>query len=286
MLADPEPDEQRAAGRDGDLQSAGRSPTTSGSACEAAGRGGRATAPTTRASASAFPPTSSSAACTTASASIAPARSPVVRRPDEIYVKHMFNHAGVPCMYDDLVHLIGPSPTYTGTAMLQMARYGSVFASIAVRERRQGQRLQPRHHLRSGHEHRRGGGPQAAGAVHAHRHRLHRPGRQRGGLPHLLRDPHRPAARRLLRPDRFCKTMSLPAAQLEARDRVGDGCRRVDALQRADRAVRHRRHLRAGRAARTTSASMPRRRAAGVVALPWDNDFVFSSGHHLQHVAR
>ncbi len=56
-------------------------------------------------------------------------RSPVVRRPDEIYVKHMFNHAGVPCMYDDLVHMIGPHTTYTGIAMLQMARYGSMFAS-------------------------------------------------------------------------------------------------------------------------------------------------------------
>ena len=27
------------------------------------------------------------------------ARSPVSRRPDEMYIKHMFNHAGVPCMY-------------------------------------------------------------------------------------------------------------------------------------------------------------------------------------------
>lgn len=57
------------------------------------------------------------------------ARSPVSRRPDEIYIKHMFNHAGVPCMYDDLVHMIGPTSTYTGIAMLQMARYGPVFTS-------------------------------------------------------------------------------------------------------------------------------------------------------------
>ena len=32
-------------------------------------------------------------------------------------------------MYDDLVHMVGPSSTYTGIAMLQMARYGSLFAS-------------------------------------------------------------------------------------------------------------------------------------------------------------
>jgi len=57
------------------------------------------------------------------------ARSPVSRRPDEMYIKHMFNHAGVPCMYDDLVHMIGPSSTYTGIAMLQMARYGPLFTS-------------------------------------------------------------------------------------------------------------------------------------------------------------
>ena len=46
----------------------------------------------------------------------------------EILVKHIVNHAGdVPGSYDDLVHVITPQDTHTGSAMLMMARYNDVF---------------------------------------------------------------------------------------------------------------------------------------------------------------
>ncbi len=56
-------------------------------------------------------------------------RSPRVRGQDEIYIKHLFNRAGLPCMYDDLVYLAGPRNTFNGTALLLMARYESEFTS-------------------------------------------------------------------------------------------------------------------------------------------------------------
>jgi len=55
------------------------------------------------------------------------ARTPTTRQQHEIYVKHMFNHAGIPCMYDELVYLVGPSRTYTGTSQMLMASYGGHF---------------------------------------------------------------------------------------------------------------------------------------------------------------
>jgi hypothetical protein len=55
------------------------------------------------------------------------ARTPVARQQHEIYVKHMFNRAGIPCMYDELVYLVGPSRTYTGTSQMLMAGYGGHF---------------------------------------------------------------------------------------------------------------------------------------------------------------
>ncbi len=54
-------------------------------------------------------------------------RSPVNRGQDEIYVKHMFNAAGIPCMYDDLIYFDAPRSDLSQTAILQMARYSSVF---------------------------------------------------------------------------------------------------------------------------------------------------------------
>lgn len=56
------------------------------------------------------------------------ARTPVARQQHEIYVKHMFNHAGIPCMYDELIYLVGPTSTYTGTSQVLMAGYGGHFA--------------------------------------------------------------------------------------------------------------------------------------------------------------
>ncbi len=48
---------------------------------------------------------------------------------DEIYVKHLFNRAGIPGMFDDLGYVVSPTPTHTGTALFSMARYGRVFTN-------------------------------------------------------------------------------------------------------------------------------------------------------------
>ncbi|MFT5409231.1 MAG: hypothetical protein ACI9NC_001952, partial [Verrucomicrobiales bacterium] len=56
------------------------------------------------------------------------ARTPVARQQHEIYVKHMFNHAGIPCMYDELIYLVGLGSTYSGTSQMLMAGYGGLFA--------------------------------------------------------------------------------------------------------------------------------------------------------------
>ncbi len=56
-------------------------------------------------------------------------RGPVVRQQHEIYVKHAFHRAGVPCTYDDLVYFIAPNGIHTGTAIMQMAGYGSEFVA-------------------------------------------------------------------------------------------------------------------------------------------------------------
>lgn len=55
------------------------------------------------------------------------ARTPVVRRPDEIYVRHTFNRAGLPCTTDDLCYFIAPNTGHTGTAILQLASYGGLW---------------------------------------------------------------------------------------------------------------------------------------------------------------
>ena len=56
-------------------------------------------------------------------------RGPVVRQQHEIYVKHAFHRAGVPCTYDDLVYFIAPNSVHTGTAIMQMAGYGGEFVA-------------------------------------------------------------------------------------------------------------------------------------------------------------
>ncbi|MEX2185886.1 MAG: lamin tail domain-containing protein, partial [Pirellulales bacterium] len=46
----------------------------------------------------------------------------------EIIVEHIVTHAGdIPGEYSDLIHVITPRSTHTGSAMLMMARYGNVF---------------------------------------------------------------------------------------------------------------------------------------------------------------
>lgn len=54
-------------------------------------------------------------------------RAPANRRPDEIYAKHLFHRAGLPATRDDLAYLVGPTTTYTGTAILQLHSYGGDF---------------------------------------------------------------------------------------------------------------------------------------------------------------
>jgi hypothetical protein len=54
-------------------------------------------------------------------------RGPTVRGHDEIYVLHMFHHAGVPAPYSDLCYFISPRTIHTGTAILQLAGYGGRF---------------------------------------------------------------------------------------------------------------------------------------------------------------
>ena len=203
-------------------------------------------------------------------------RRPVVLRPDEIYVKHMFNHAGVPCMYDDLVHAIGPSPTYTGTAMLLMARYGSLFASSQFDNGGNGSVYSP-----------------AA---------TYDPATTIGGVEGLKlpvpfsdirsdftnlgnsEEDYRTLCeiRTGLRRDdfasliEFCQTISLPTAQLDAQ---------IEAVMDVDEWMRYAAlTMLCGIGDTYTSGCLPcnirvyapELGSGKVVALPWDNDFVFA----------
>ena len=55
-------------------------------------------------------------------------RAPVVRQQDEIYVRHTFQRAGIPCPLDDLCYFFAPQTIHTGTAILQFASYGGLWA--------------------------------------------------------------------------------------------------------------------------------------------------------------
>ena len=203
-------------------------------------------------------------------------RSPVVLRPDEIYVKHMFNHAGVPCMYDDLVHAIGPSSTYTGTALLLMASYGSVFTSSQFDNGGHGSVYSPAATYDPSTSIGGVEGPKPPvpfsdirsdfrnmGDSEEDYRTLHelRTGRRRDDFASLME---------------FCQTMSLPNAQLEAR---------IDSIMDVDEWMRY--------AALTMLCGIgdtyvggclpcnirvyaPQEGSGKVVVLPWDNDFVFN----------
>ena len=210
-------------------------------------------------------------------------RGPVVLRPDEIYVKHMFNRAGVPCMYDDLVHVIGPSPTYTGRALLIMAGYGSVFTSSQFENGERGSVYSPAATYDPATT---TGGVEGLklpvpfldirsdftdlGDSEENYRTLHelRTGRRRDDFASLIE---------------FCKTMSLPGPQLEAR---------IEKIMDVDEWMRY--------AALTMLCGIgdtyvggclpcnirvyaPPEGGGKVVALPWDNDFVFnrSTTHSL-----
>ncbi len=203
-------------------------------------------------------------------------RSPVVLRPDEIYVKHMFNHAGVPCMYDDLVHVIGPSSTYTGTALLLMASYGSVFTSSQFDNGGNGSVYSPAATYDPSTSIGGVEGPKPPVPFSDIRSDFRdmgdseedyrtlcelRTGRRRDDFATLME---------------FCKTMSLPSAQLEEE---------IDAVMDVDEWMRY--------AALTMLCGIgdtyvggclpcnirvyaPEKGSGKVVVLPWDNDFVFN----------
>lgn len=61
-------------------------------------------------------------------------RTPVVRQQDEIYVRHTFQRAGIPCPVDDLCYFVAPQPVHTGTAILQLASYGGLWADSQYRK--------------------------------------------------------------------------------------------------------------------------------------------------------
>ena len=54
-------------------------------------------------------------------------RAPTARGQDEMYVFQMFHRAGIPVPYHDLCYFISPRTVHTGTAILQLAGYGSGF---------------------------------------------------------------------------------------------------------------------------------------------------------------
>lgn len=205
------------------------------------------------------------------------ARAPVGRRPDEIYIKHMFNHAGVPCMYDDLVHVIGPSPTYTGIAMLQMARYGALFMESQFENGDKGGvfNLDITYDPVTSHGGVEGPKPPVpfqhigtdirdlGDSKEDYRTSFEiRSGRRRDDYAALME---------------FCQTMSLPTAELDARiESVMD----VDEWMRYSALI-----VLCGIGDTFVSGGLQhniRMYAPGgsgpVVALPWDNDFVFTAG--------
>jgi hypothetical protein len=61
-------------------------------------------------------------------------RNPAVRSQDEIYVRHTFHRAGLPCPQDDLCYFIAPGRIHTGPAILQMAAYGGSWAESQYAE--------------------------------------------------------------------------------------------------------------------------------------------------------
>jgi hypothetical protein len=62
-------------------------------------------------------------------------RGPTVRNQDEIYILHMFHRAGIPVPYSDLCYFIAPRTVHTGTAILQLAGYGSTFVDEQYSEK-------------------------------------------------------------------------------------------------------------------------------------------------------
>jgi Lamin Tail Domain/CotH kinase protein len=56
-------------------------------------------------------------------------RAPVVRQQDEIYVLHTFQRAALPVHHADLCYFISPKTVHTGTAILQLGGYDTLFVN-------------------------------------------------------------------------------------------------------------------------------------------------------------
>ncbi len=205
------------------------------------------------------------------------ARTPVPRQQHEIYVKHMFNHAGIPCMYDELVYLIGPSSTYTGTSQMLMAGYGGMFTETQFPDGGDGSVFNlditydpvssiggtegpkppvPFQHIGSDFENR-------GDSEEDYRTWLEvRTGRRRDDYSGLIR---------------FCKAMDLSGAAFESA---------IAEVMDIDEWLRYMgMTLLCGIGDSYVSGGLPHNIRVyvpedgnGVAALPWDMDFVFSSG--------
>jgi len=199
---------------------------------------------------------------------------PAQRRQDEIYVKHMFNRAGVPCMYDDLVHFMAPTTAHDGSALLLMARYGDVFLASQFDNGEEGTVFN--YDLVYAPPSTIGGGPEDPKT----------PGVNTGGKDLSDLGDDKEAYRWFLeiknnrRQDdyrgliAFCKAMSLPQSQIEAKVReVMD----VDEWMR-----KYALHNLCGISDTYTVNNQHNLRiyippgGGKAVALPWDMDFTFS----------
>ncbi|MFT5404138.1 MAG: hypothetical protein ACI9DF_002981, partial [Verrucomicrobiales bacterium] len=205
-------------------------------------------------------------------------RAPSAGDQDEIYVKHMFNRAGIPAMVDDLGYIVSPTTTHTGTALFSMARYGSVFTNTQFRNGCQGSvfNLEITYDPTSGSSGResvKNPTPFSHGGTtdfrdlgddkEQYRWAMEmRTGRRADDYDGLIR---------------FCQTMDLPKDQLARKiDEVMD----VDAWLRT--AAMH--NLCGigdtwwnGGLQHNMRVYVPQG-GNGVVGLPWDLDFVFSAG--------
>ena len=203
-------------------------------------------------------------------------RAPSAGDQDEIYVKHLFNRAGIPYMFDDLGYIVSPTRTHTGTALFSMARYGRTFTNTQFENGGQGSvfNLEITYDPTTGSSGREsvknptpfshGGRTDFADLgddKEQYRWALEmRTGRRADDYEGLIN---------------FCKTMDLPMDQLERKiDEVMD----VDAWMRAAAM-----HNLCGIGDTWWNAGLQHnlrlyvpQGGKGVVGLPWDLDFVFT----------
>ena len=204
-------------------------------------------------------------------------RAPSPGDQDEIYVKHMFNRAGIPAMMDDLGYIVSPTGTHTGTALFSMARYGRTFTNTQFENGSEGSvfNLEITYDpttASSGRESVKNPVPFSHGDMtdfadlgddkEQYRWALElRTGRRADDYEGLIR---------------FCQTMDLPKDQLA---RTIDEVMDVDAWMRTAAM-----HNLCGIGDTWWNAGLQHnlrlyvpQGGAGVVGLPWDLDFVFTN---------